>query len=113
MTSIRTTCPRCGDVELDVEVVRLVVARESGEGTYTFDCPGCKERVEKRADRNAATILLSAGVRVHLAGPSVEPPISGVPASRPAPPPITADDLIDFHFLLQEPDWFARLVATS
>jgi hypothetical protein len=43
---------------------------------------------------------VSAGVRVEHGDPTPDPP----PAR-----PLTVDDLIDFHRLLETPDWFSRL----
>lgn len=103
MTTIRARCPRCEEVEVPAASIVLNVPAGAVEGTYSFTCPGCRARVEKPADRRVVLLLRSAGVEEgtdpfeeHLEGP-----------------PLTLDDLIDFHFLLQRDDWFVQLLATS
>jgi hypothetical protein len=108
MTSIRTNCPQCGEVEMEARVVFLTVRSETGEGTYSFVCPVCETLVEKPADRKIVVLLRSAGVELSEA-PSPEV----LTMERVGDPPLTLDDLIDFHFLLERPDWFARLMASA
>jgi predicted RNA-binding Zn-ribbon protein involved in translation (DUF1610 family) len=43
--SIRTNCPRCGEVEMRADVILLTVEPQSGEGTYSFVCPSCEDLV--------------------------------------------------------------------
>jgi predicted RNA-binding Zn-ribbon protein involved in translation (DUF1610 family) len=107
MTSIRTTCPRCGEVEMRAEVVLLSVDPGSGEGSYSFVCPVCEDLVEKPADQKIVNLLRSIGVDV-AERPQVDPV-----DPRPEGPPLTLDDVIDFHFLLDREDWFGRLVASA
>jgi predicted RNA-binding Zn-ribbon protein involved in translation (DUF1610 family) len=111
MTNIRTNCPRCGEVEMEASVVLLTVDEASGEGSYSFVCPECLEVVEKPADQKIVTLLLSAGVEVHRTTPTDEAMLPS--RQTPGGPPLTADDLIDFHFLLSQDDWFNQLVAAA
>jgi hypothetical protein len=108
MTSIRTKCPHCGEVEMQARGVLLTVEPVSGEGTYTFVCPLCDQVVEKPADRRIASLLMSIGVEVEereAATVDVE--------VKPEGPPFTLDDMIDFHFLLDQEDWFEALTASA
>lgn len=99
------------------EAILLEVARGGREGTYRFTCPSCLDAVEKRADRKIVALLVSAGVDVASRsstqtaqlfdeGAMVEPdpPIPDAPA-------FTLDDLIDFHFALQDDAWIQRFLA--
>jgi predicted RNA-binding Zn-ribbon protein involved in translation (DUF1610 family) len=108
MTSIRTNCPRCGEVEMEASLVLLTIHGSSGEGTYSFVCPVCEEVIEKPADRKIVTLLRSAGVET-----TNGPAWSEVDEARPDGPPFTLDDVIDFHFLLRRDDWLARLMASA
>ena len=108
--------------------VLLVVETGTSEGTYRFVCPGCEETIEKRADRKVVMLLLSAGVEVREVSREVvnmdHPSVRGsqpsfeevieedfpVPSEEPA---FTLDDLIDFHFLLQQDDWFDELARSA
>ena len=108
MTTIRATCPDCGEVEMEAQAITLSVRETDGEGSYSFTCPSCSNLVEKPADRKVVMLLLSAGVdvdRLTVAASDLE--------AHPEGPPLTADDLIDFHFLLEREDWFTQLAATA
>ena len=107
MTSIRTNRPRCGEVEMQADVIMLTVEQASGEGMYSFVCPVCEDLVEKPADRKIVSLLKSVGVEIS----EREEASSELPETRPDGPPFTLDDVIDFHFLLAGDDWFDRLTA--
>src|SRR2546425_12943468 len=64
MTTIRTTCPRCGEVDMGPEAILLSVRENGREGSYRFRCPNCADDVEKRADRKIVALLVSAGVDI-------------------------------------------------
>ena len=109
MTTIRTTCPRCGEVDMGPTAIELHVVRGGREGTYRFTCPTCMDDVEKRADRKIVALLVSAGVDVAGRGGTIadELPFEGPPMDEPPSPfaglPVfTIDDVIDFHFRLQD-----------
>jgi hypothetical protein len=108
MTSIRTNCPRCGEVEMGANVVLLSVEPGAEEGFYSFVCPVCQDLVEKPADKKIVSLLRSVGV--DLAERRQESPAD---PERPGGPPFTLDDVIDFHFLLGGDDWFERLMASA
>jgi predicted RNA-binding Zn-ribbon protein involved in translation (DUF1610 family) len=104
MTTIRTTCPQCGEVDMTPEAILLSIRDRAGEGSYRFSCPTCLNTIEKPADRKVVALLLSAGVELAEPAHSVidddEP--MGTPQERASGPPFTVDDLINFHFLLQD-----------
>jgi predicted RNA-binding Zn-ribbon protein involved in translation (DUF1610 family) len=109
MTTIRTTCPKCGEVDMGPESILLSVMAGGREGTYRFTCPMCTDAVEKRADRKIVALLVSAGVDV--AGESEEgqaefeamtPLFDDEEQQMPEGPAFTTDDLIEFHFLLED-----------
>jgi hypothetical protein len=93
------------------ESILLQVTRGGREGTYRFTCPTCMDAVEKRADRKIVALLVSAGVDVagratlteteELFEPDEEP-AEDPRGPLPAGPAFTIDDLIDFHFRLQD-----------
>lgn len=108
--------------------VLLVVEAGTTEGTYRFTCPGCEDTVEKRADRKVVMLLLSAGVEVrevsrevvNMDHPSVrsrqatfDEALDEEPRPADQEPALTLDDLIDFHFLLQQDDWFDELARSA
>jgi hypothetical protein len=100
------------------EAILLSVERGGSEGFYQFVCPECLGPVEKRADRKIVALLVSAGVDVsdqRQAATAVQARLEQVAEEpEPAPaastsPPFTVDDLIDFHYLLEDDD-FLRLL---
>jgi hypothetical protein len=64
MTTIKATCPDCGDVDLTPADVLVTVSREMGWSKYSFTCPNCSQCVSKPADEDVVQLLTSAGVRV-------------------------------------------------
>lgn len=106
------------------EAILLQVTRGGREGTYRFTCPTCMDAVEKRADRKIVALLVSAGVDVAGRGSGVsevEPEYESETLFEPCPmdpldrrpegPSFTIDDLIDFHFLLEDDAYIAELLA--
>lgn len=105
MTTIKATCPECGEVDLVPDDIVLRIGALEAVNTYGFSCPSCTEFVEKPADDRVVRLLLSGGVIpvvVHVPAEALE---------HHAGPPIDHDDLLEFHLLLQQPDWFERLRA--
>ncbi len=117
-TRIRANCPDCGEVELTPPQVELRLGRLGRRGLYRFTCPNCMLLVTKPADRRIARLLASAGVQAGLpwpgAGSGRPRPDADLPAEALEPhygPPLTWDDLLDLHFELQTPDWWARFLG--
>lgn len=95
MAKIRASCPTCGDVELTTRDVVVRVCADDNSGTYSFACPTCAMRVVKPAERHIVDLLGASGVEVI---------VWTLPAElleRPIGSPLTHDDLLDFHDLLQ------------
>jgi hypothetical protein len=115
MTTIRTTCPRCGAVEMGIDAVLLSVREDAADGCYRFLCPGCLDTVEKPADQKIISLLLSVGVDVEGLGElefeDEAPEAEASLETRPPGEPFTIDDLITFHFLLQDDERLARALA--
>lgn len=103
------------------ESILLQVTRGGREGTYRFTCPTCMDAVEKRADRKIVALLVSAGVDVagratlteteQLFDAEEEEPVDGPRGPLPAGPPFTIDDVIDFHFRLQDDRYIHEFLA--
>ena len=105
MTTIRASCPSCGDVDLTVEDVSVHVCADDRRGSYSFRCPDCRLAVSKPAEPNVVDILVSSGVRMavwQLPAELFETKVGE---------PISHDDLLDFHHLLADETWFDRLAA--
>ena len=118
MTTIRTTCPRCGEVDMGPESILLSVRSNGREGSYRFTCPECEDAVEKRADRKIVALLVSAGVDIDRDDEvaAMHPELSDAgdddPGDAlPAGPSFTVDDVIEFHYLLEDDAYVREFFA--
>lgn len=105
MTTIKATCPICGEVDLTAGDILLRIGSVTGFNTYGFSCPTCGDFVQKPADDRVVRLLLSGGV--------VPVPLY-IPAEALEPrdgPPITHDDLLEFHELLKGDAWIELLTG--
>jgi hypothetical protein len=103
-TLARVRCAWCGPEELPLERV-LISARSGQEGLFEFRCPSCDRLNIRALEPSDLSTLAEVGVS---------------PRRGPAPfelleehdgPPITWDDLIDFHDAVARVDavpWRAR-----
>jgi len=106
VATIRATCPTCADVELTTRDLSVQICSDTNQGSYSFRCPTCLLAVSKQAEPRIIDLLVSSGVRMHL---------WRLPAELREPKqgrPFSWDDVLEFHDLLQRPDWFAQLLGT-
>ena len=104
MTTIKASCPTCGEVELTPADVRLMVCSHAPLSYYAFDCRGCGDEVRKPADDHVVSLLVSGGVPAQ---------VWDLPAEAleiKAGPALCYDDLLDFALKLGETDLLASLV---
>ena len=88
MSAIRTMCPHCiSPVDLDPpEILLLPGPPSQASGSYAYYCRSCRQVTVAPVSPNGFALLVSAGRQ-----------------------PLTIDDLIDFHRLLNTHDWFTQL----
>jgi len=104
MTAIEATCTSCGVVWLSPGEIEVRVCVDLQTSAYTFRCPECGLPAAKPANDRVVEFLTSVGASLevwYLPEELREP--------RPGGAPIGHDDLLDFHLLLQQRDWFERL----
>ena len=112
MTTIRATCPTCGEVGLTPDEIELRVDETDDTASYyAFACPSCFETVRKPADERIVRLLISGGVEVLAAVPAGPAPRKL--SERFDGPSISHDDLLDFHAMLEGDDWFAELASLA
>ena len=104
MTTIKASCPSCGEVELTPDDVSLMVCTHAPLSYYAFDCVGCGFEIRKPADEQVVSLLVSGGVPAtvwDLPAEYLEPKIGAV---------LSYDDLLDFALQLGETDLLASKV---
>lgn len=62
MTTIKTTCDHCGDVELRPVDLALELDPNRESGTYRFACPECRSIQRRPATARVVSVLLATGV---------------------------------------------------
>ena len=93
MTTIRTSCILCGDVELVPPDLRLELLSPTGTGNYVFLCPHCEEEQRRPANHRVVSILLATGVAYEVVDDD----------------PITEHEIVAFSRSLDRGDWSEQL----
>jgi predicted RNA-binding Zn-ribbon protein involved in translation (DUF1610 family) len=102
VTTIKVTCPDCGDIDLQPADLELSVT--PSWATYTFLCADCGEAVSKPADAEVVDLLSSAGVRtVTIPAEALE---------RRAGAAINYDDVLDFALALRDDSRITRSLGS-
>jgi predicted RNA-binding Zn-ribbon protein involved in translation (DUF1610 family) len=101
MTTIKTKCPTCGEVNMGPAGISLELPIDADHGIYAFTCPECRSEVSKPASRKTVALLLAAGVEP-VDQEEAEAPVlpSADRSPDPGAPAFTLDDVIGFHFQL-------------
>jgi len=105
VTTIKASCPACGEVELTSADVTLMVCNHAPQSYYTFTCPKCCDEVRKPADDHVVSLLMSGGVRAEV----WELPAEALESK--AGPTLTYDDLLDFALQLNSTEFLAAAAA--
>jgi hypothetical protein len=114
MTTIRTKCPSCGDVDMAADEISLHLDASGDRGEYGFTCPECFSDVTKPANRKAVALLIAAGVEpAPLEETPVDEPVLAYEDLAPNADArtFTLDDVIAFHFLLEDENAVAELLS--
>jgi protein tyrosine phosphatase (PTP) superfamily phosphohydrolase (DUF442 family) len=93
MTTIRTSCSLCGDVELVPSDLSLELVAANGTGSYLFVCPHCEEEQRRPANHRVVSILLATGVAYQVVDDD----------------PITEEEISHFAQALNRGDWQQQL----
>lgn len=107
VTTIKASCPTCGEVELTSADIALRVCTSAPLSSYAFVCPSCRDEVRKPADDHIIQLLMSGGVKAQ---------VWEIPAEALEPkagPVIGYDDLLDFVLKLSHEDRLAALVTPA
>ncbi|GEM_PF-539880 len=96
MTTIKATCGTCGDVELTVADVQVMINEDDLSASYSFRCPSCAGVVVKKAPGDMIDLLISAGVSYSVwKTPARE-------VADPKAPLFDHDDVVSFGLMLRD-----------
>ena len=105
MTTIKASCPGCGEVELTAADVVLMVCSHAPLSYYAFLCPSCAVEVRKPADDHVVQLLVSGGV------PATVWDVPAEALESHSGPALTYDDLLDLALRLATTDLLAPVAA--
>lgn len=97
----------CGEVELTSRDISLMVCNHAALSYYRFDCPTCRDEVQKPADDHIISLLMSGGVRAHV----WEIPAEALETHSGLP--LSYDDLLDFVLQLSARDTLSAAASLT
>jgi hypothetical protein len=110
MYRFKVTCPSCSSQNV-LPARRMLVRVEDSSlagGECVFTCLVCRRTGSVGVESDGVAKMLVAGVAwVCMREPRVEHPETAA-----AGPPLTRDDLLDLHAVLEQDGWFEDLSAT-
>ncbi len=110
MSFLKTTCDRCGEIELPVARVLLRIDPTTSTRSCVVRCPHCGDRFLKEANEAMVALLLTVGIEVSMwtgrfgkasDSSEAESHTDGVSSTEP----ITHDDLVAFRELLRSDNY--------
>src|SRR4051794_11539151 len=107
MYRFKVTCPSCSSQNVLPARRMLVRVQDSSlaGGECVFTCMACRHTGAVGVDSDGVAKMLVAGVAwVSMPEPRVEHPETAVEG-----PPLTRDDLLDLHDVLEKDCWFDEL----
>ncbi len=98
MTTIKTTCEQCGDIELHPDDLALELDPTGDSGSYLFTCPTCGAAQSRPANARVVNVLLATGVAYDVVVPEAGP--------------ITEDEIRHFVSALDMEEEFWRMLPS-
>lgn len=111
MTTLTIECIHCRTTR-EIPAASALVdladddADGAGAGNVSWICNTCEDIATQSVTWATLLLLVTAGAHL-LDEDDDERPTH--PEAPPAGPPLTADDLLDIHTLLDDPTWFTQL----
>ena len=98
--------------------ISLFLETGSDRGAFAFVCPACSSEVSKPANRKTVALLLAAGVEpAESDAVEAEPGRPWLPLEDRSPVPdadvFSLDDVIRFHFLLEDDSALEELLSVD
>lgn len=114
---VEARCPAC-QAFIRVHPTELAItvpAVADVAGRCTFTCPTCASEVSFPIDEQQDDLLRRLGAQTSLRDLAKRrhPSMAARVASATDEPPLTYDDLLDFHQLLERDDWFEHLLEVA
>jgi hypothetical protein len=105
MPTVRTTCPTCGTIVIDVGGLLVRRRRDIDHCECVFTCPLCEDEVVQALSDRMVPVLIGAGCLVDDWGHetrSLHPSMTGA---------ITESEIDEFVQDLDRDDWFEELLV--
>lgn len=102
-TTVRATCPDCGDIVITSDQVTLRLMHGEGSGHYRFICPQCSKITLKVASETIVNLLKQADVKEEY----WELPLELM--ERPTSGTLEEDDIIDFNLAADDGTLFDKI----
>ena len=115
MTTLSIECAHCGTT-LEIPTGSALLDLDDTEahvdtaGTVSWICDTCEDIATQSVTWRTLLLLVTAGAHLFDEQDDERPTH---PEAPPAGPPLTADDLLDIHTLLDDPTWFAQLETAA
>lgn len=110
MTTVKASCPDCGDIRTTADnlVLRFLAETSFEQAQYRFVCPQCEKIIIKPADHAVATMLYSSGVIVER----FELPLELLERPTEEDPVISLDDVLDLCLELEQNEeaWIKKMI---
>jgi hypothetical protein len=105
MGIVRASCADCGDIEITSAEVRVRVCVDDNAGSYVLRCPRCSMAVARPASPRVVRLLVEVG------SPLTMWRLPDELSEAHVGPPLTHDELLAFHHLLETDGWFSRVAS--
>lgn len=105
VATIKVTCPTCGDLDLPAPDVRALICADNQSASYAFRCVKCRMMVVKPTESRIVSLLAVSGVE--LVTWELPAEIYEVHSG----PPVSWDDLLEFHFRINEDGAMVRALT--
>lgn len=104
LSFVEVECIDCGAVMLPLDALHVECFVGMPRASVAFVCRRCNRRGAAWVESRELWVIAAAGAALHVSSRPAELDEPHAPGAA-----LTADDLIDFHFVLETDDWFDRL----
>ncbi|MFO0971058.1 MAG: hypothetical protein U0520_01765 [Candidatus Saccharimonadales bacterium] len=115
MSTILCSCPDCGDIEVTDNDMKVITKESDDKSFYRFTCTKCNTIVLRDAEPRIVQLLIASGV-LHKRWDDRAAEMDEIRErwqGENAAAPITHNDAIEFHKLLDGQDWLKHFLGEA